>query len=411
VRGAGDVRAAAAALFIVTGVLYIGTDAWLVVPHKQAIITAIMLIPIIVGFARLRSRVPRKAEPADYDYSGLAFLADGMGRPCPRVYTVPRNGAAVRVRGTSRRPAIVLSPLSLLTWRQDPGAHSVQVSHEMGHVWARDLGRFYFLSTGVLVVLLETALITFAARSSFTQLVLAAAALALLSLRSFLRAREHAADFLAAQVLGASARDTLPDTDLDESRLPRLLRSHPSPAQRRAAFAKLEILYTGLRLPMFSFGYTSALSLQVATAAYRAVVVGSSRTTALQIMVVFWTVLVGWVFGRLLASGAIFASAKVRKSWFRSFLFGALACLLAMTPSGLTLAVALVYAILILIVARIMVPVTDGVFFLVADTEHMDGPAHTVTQAVLPALAWTGLIESYYFHVMWSLAGFVGRIL
>ena len=337
-----------------------------------------------------------------------------MKVPCPSVRIAARSDESVRLRGTITQPTILISPRSLLTWSRDSTAHAVQLSHEMGHVWAQDLGRSYFLSTGVLLLAAEVLPIAATSTAADLFLILAAAISALLSLRSFLQSREHAADFLAAQVLGASARDALPDADMVEDRLPRLLRAHPSPAQRRRAFGDPAILFSNMRLPMFSLGYSGMFALDMTTAVYRALIGGGSRTIPLQVMLVPSTLFVGVLLGGLLRMGAVLVTKEQIKSWLRAFLLGALTCLLILTVSQEPLPVKLSIAIVcygaLVIIARLMAPLPQVISVLFAKVEELYVFKHRLLQSVMPALAWAGFIEFYYFRGYSPLAHLLTRI-
>jgi hypothetical protein len=391
-RSSSVVRTTGAYLFILAGSLYIWVTS---TDRTTAGIAAVLQLSLISSIAGFRARVPRRAQPADYDSRALQFLAKSMRLPCPAVRVIDRDGQSVRLRGRTRQPTILLSPLSLLTWQRDPIVHSVQMAHEMGHLWARDLSRLYFLSTGVVLLTIEV--IPFAARnrSSDLLLILVAALGALLSLRSFLRAREIGADFLAAQVLGANARDVLPDTDVAEREHFHFWQAHPSPSYRRKAFDEPSMLYADLRLPFFAFGYSCALALDMLSAGYR-IGIGGGRTGALQVALFPTSVVVALVVGRLLACGAFLAPARQRKTWFRSFLVGALLCLSLLTHTVVSVTTA-VFLIGVLVAARLLAPLADVIFALIGQIERTYAWRHRFAQAIAPTAAWAALIESYYF--------------
>lgn len=408
IRGASVIPSSAAALSIFGIALFI----W--VSNRgglSATITIALQVPLILSIGKIQARVPRSAKLAEYDSRALAFLSQTMKVPQPSMRVAERSDESVRIRGTSAHPIIYISPRSLLAWKRDPTVHAVQLSHEMGHVWARDLGRYYFLSSGVLLLTLEVFPILPAVRTPGRILIATTTITALLSLRYFLRSREHAADLLAAQVLGASARDALPNTDVSEDRLPRLLRAHPSPRRRRQVFGHPELLFLDLKIPMFAFGYSSIFALDMTTAFYRTLVHGGTRTLPLQIVLLPATLLMAAVFGRLLAIGAALAPVKIIRSWFRGFFFGALTCLLVLTTPPGIFSVAFACVIVALILAKFIALLSQGVFWLFGKAgDDFDVSGNRIAQSVLPAVAWAGFVELYYFHWYAPIADFVTRI-
>jgi Zn-dependent protease with chaperone function len=408
IRGVSRMRAAGATAFILAALLCL----WVATPdHVTATTSSVTTICVIALSVKFRRGVPRQAERADYDSRALAVLAHAMRIRQPSVWVIQRNGESVRVRGSKRRPSIVLTPKSLLVWRKDRVAHSVQLAHEMGHIWAGDLTRHMFLLTGVLLMSADLTLVAMRTGGSFLVLTLVAAGTAFISLRSFLRAREIAADFVAAQLLGPTARDALPDIDTTEGLLPRWLRTHPTPKERRRAFSDVSMLHTGLRLPIFAFGYSSAFALDMATAAYRVAADSNSRTAPLQVMLAPFAITVGLVFGQLLASGAILSPSAVRKSWFRAFLLGPVAYLLIERRLHVSIATVLICVIAVSVAAKIAVPLSDGIFLIVADGERLASLKHVLAQSLMPMVLWAGLFDSYFFHLYSPLAHLIGRLL
>lgn len=404
VRAASTARAAGARWFIMAGLLYV----WIGASNRvwAAAIVGLQLT-MFSTVARWTTRVPRSAGRADYDDRALTLIARTMGVPVPTVQLARRNPESVRVRGSSLQPAILISPKSLLVWKHDPATHSVQLSHEMGHIWARDLTRARFLTIGVLFVAAEVFAITATRQHEYT-LVLLGIATALVSLRSFLRAREHAADFIAARILGSQARDQLATARAPEGRLPLLLRTHPTAEQRRRAFNEPSELFSGYRLPMFAVGFSCTFALDMGTAAYRTLT--ADGTWVLHILLVPWALALFPTLGGLVATSALLTDRRTIKSWMRSYLFGTLACLFALTGVDIASAVVVVYLGAALAIAWLIAPIPELLVAIARNPNNLVTPVHQISQAICPVAAWVTLLELYYFRALGPIVHLVARL-
>ncbi|MDQ1711002.1 MAG: Peptidase family [Frankiaceae bacterium] len=406
IRGASGVRAAGPTAFLAGGLLLIWLDTG---GGALSALRTGCLLQVVAVIARFRCRVPKRSEPADYDDRALRALAMYMRTPVPSVRVIPRQGASIRVRGTATKPAIVLSPLSLLGWKRDPRSHGVQLAHEMGHVWAGDLGRFYFLSTGVLFVAAFLLSAPWVLAPQLVRILLLGLAASSVSLRSFLRSREHAADFLAAQVLGESARDALPETELHETSLPALLQPHPTPAQRRRAFGDPDILFAGLRVPMFAFGCCTTFALVMVGLAVRRMT-GASTTTAFEVAVVAVAVVVLVTCGGMLAFATPLAPGHLLRSWLRWFLSGTGACALLSRQTVPSLRELVVVGVVVFGVAPVIQLLSVLLFLLPGDIEEIGSRRNRLLQGIAPALVWVGLLHVTRYGIAVKVANAIRNL-
>ncbi len=307
-----------------------------------------------------------------------------------------RSDTSVQVRGTSREPIILASPKTLLLWEQDATIHRVQLAHEMAHVQASDLQRLYFISTGTLLCTGEVLVLLALglepnAGTRLSVMFTAAIFLALLSLRAFLRSREHAADFVAAEVLGSTARDSIPLVELKEGWSPKLLRTHPTPVERKRAFDNPNILLTDLNLPLFALSYIGFLTHYITTTTEFTNAVFQSEDAMLYVLLPIFSCLVAAPLGRCLAEAGSLASAQRRCTWLASFLVGTLLFPLLADPSRIVDVATIVYLLLICILVPLLFRGGKGIngFMITKPTKRL-------AQTILLAAAWFALNIALY---------------
>ena len=346
--------------------------------------------------AKRRARVPRLVDEVTYNSRVLTELAQRMRVRKPSVKISRRSDTSVQVRGTPREPVILASPKTLLLWEQDATIHRVQLAHEMAHIQASDLQRLYFISTGTLLctgeilVLLALGLEPNAG-AKLSAIFTAAIFLALLSLRAFLRSREHAADFVAAEVLGSSARDSIPLVELKEGWSPKLFRTHPTPAERRRAFDNPNILFTDLSLPLFALSYIGFLTYYMTTTTAPTHAILQSKDFLLYVLLPMFAFLVSVPLGRFLTEAGSLAPARQRYNWLASFLFGTLLFPFLADPSRIVAVAAVLYLLLI----GILVPLLSwGAKYV--DGSMLTKPKKRLAQTVLLAAVWFGLNTALY---------------
>jgi len=287
------------------------------------LLLVVVQAPIIYTIARLRTRIPHRTRPTSYSNAAVDFLANTMSIPKPRVLIRPGRGPSPQVRGTARRPAIVLTEEGLATWRARPDLHGVQLSHEMGHLWFRDLIRFNLVSTALLAFSCELAVFTiWSSMSGPRRLALGLGVGGLfLCVRSLLRSREFAADFFAAQVLGSEARDILPENEVHRSSAARLLRSHPSPAERRAAFSDTDLLFADLRLTLAGLGASCVSIYMDMRSLTDHLGIFWIRHLLISGTVIALAILVGSLIGQMLTVGVLSPDLEI-SLWIQSFVTG-----------------------------------------------------------------------------------------
>jgi len=327
-----------------------------------------------------------------------------MAVKLPAVKKAQRTDESVRVRGPRHSPVILISPRSLTLWRRDYQIQAVQLAHEMGHIWARDLAKSRFLSVGVCVVAVQLLWIDSTSASPDPWLVLVGAVTALINLRSYLRSREHAADFIAARLLGAEARDALAETTTPEGWMPSLLRTHPSAEERRQAFNDPTALFLGLRLPLFAFGFNSAFALNMATAAYRVALNEKSRTLPVQVLLPAFALLAAGSIGVTLSAGIPLVKAPVAKGWMRSYLLGTLTCFVTIALPHVRWSLVLAAVLAIAFLAKIYSGLSQLVFLMLGKPENPGRGAYVFSQGVLAVGIWTIFVELVYFQTLQPIA-------
>jgi hypothetical protein len=264
----------------------------------------------------------------------------------------------------------------------------------MGHLWAKDLGRYYFRSTGI--VLFAVALLAYSNLKTSPGNFLVTALgcwVALASLQSYLRSREHAADFLAAQVLGAAARDALIESDAVDGNRRRLFRTHPTLEQRREAFGDPAALFTNLRLPMFAFGYLSVFAVDRAMASLHLIEPSLSLAAIFNAIALPASAVVGLVIGGVLAYGVLGDSVYVR-SWFRALFLGESTCLLLFQRHDADWKVILLSLAIVLALAKVCGGLAFAAFYVAGRRpERLGSIVHKSLQAIGGVTGWLTIAE------------------
>lgn len=363
---------------------------------RAGALTILGQLTIISTLAHFRARVPRKARPCDYDDKGLRILAYGMKTPLPKVMLLPSTQESVRVRGSRLKPVILISTATELLWRRDPGVHSVQLTHEMGHVWFGDVQKYYFRSTAALFLGSEL-LASIIVHPSNDKRVIAVATLASIAgLAAYLRSREHAADFLAAQVHGARIRDAFGDVpDTRRVWLP-FLRTHPTPKERRLAFSQPERLFVSLNVPMFGAGFLGTWMTDLSARVFLLLThTDSLSSSVIQLIFTLSALSLGIVTGGAVAFGISLDAGDV-KAWLRALLLGAASYILLQHHKGSNLVLLTIcYVLVAALTAKLAAGLGQLLFFLIAprDPDISGVRLYTAVQSLLPATAWILIAE------------------
>ena len=284
--------------------------------------------------ARRFARIPRRRDirEAPEHVPTLRRLSASMGVRPPRL-VVDRSTltSRVRLRGWGENMAIVVSRPAAVGWARSSAAREVHMAHELGHVYSKDLHLYYrarsvgTVSSVLLLVLADVIIRTgdsLLYREFVAKLVLLGIAI-FVSLRSYIRFREHVADVAALLVVDdlAAVRAELVNTP-EQSAAGRLIATHPSRSARLAKiFNPLLLMKTSL-WDFLSFGISVGL-LADAVAVFVAPIVNGAHIPWVQPAwtgVLISAALIGSVLSRTLVEQFVFHQSPGRATAARMLL-------------------------------------------------------------------------------------------
>lgn len=224
--------------------------------------TLLVLGAAYLGYRLLPTWQERRGRLVALD-PGLAALRDEVERVCvvsglPRAPTLRLDATDPRVHahvfGTARQPRLAVAGGLVVAQVLDPDGFQAVLRHELAHVANRDVGWTYYtvtvwwsflgLALAPVVAVLAFSDLRYVTRLGWRSAVLAM--LVLMARNAVLRAREAFADATAAEWgAGAHLDRVLAAGDGARQRRPRLLRRHPTAAERRQLLASPDGLFRG----------------------------------------------------------------------------------------------------------------------------------------------------------------------
>ncbi len=324
-----------------------------------------------------------------------------MGVRKPRVVSTRSDRPIVRVRGARDAPALVVSRQTSVIWRRSPQTHAVQLSHEMAHIWSGDLLRYYFRSTAILVLTVELAAYSLGNGAGDRRIIVVSTLAALLSLQSYLRSREHAADFMASQVLGPSARDELAGSSPPHGFQVRLFRTHPSVGARRSAFDDPAVLFHDARSSVFSLGFLSLFLLDMILRFERFQGIQTGHLPFV-LSAVGVGVLAGCVLGNLLTYGGMVESQTIR-SWYRGVLLGLFSYLVAAQQSPYNIRVVVAALLVAVLLAKVAAAASELLWLVVPDVEELGRSRSQFVHSIIPSIVWIAFVLVIHYGVLLRL--------
>jgi hypothetical protein len=240
----------------------------------------------------------------------------------PEVLVRSGSRVSAQVRGFAS-PAIVINAQTAHTWMKNEAVRRTQYAHEIGHVGMGDSLVYGVLSTGLLLATLNEFILISYAHLPVDWVFIATLALGWLSLRSYLRAREYAADRIALGVVGPHGEYVMQQAvEADRPSLP-LFGTHPQLQTRLAALKQpLKTPFVGM-LPVFAV--SGFMALLAAANGYRVLI---RFIPALSISIALWlslaaaSLVVGVVLSRPLGFAYAFLAGKTLIAWICSLLLG-----------------------------------------------------------------------------------------
>lgn len=324
-RSAANVRLLPAVLYVVLA----ACDVW-VVEHGGVSGLLSLLAQVVVAYwiARFRMRIPRSAVSWAKRYGPLPdFLQHDNIHPEAKI--VQGTRASARVRGSLTSPVVLVSNRTALIWQDNPSSRDVQWAHESAHIGMGDAYVYYMTSTAVALALLNQIIGNW--RSVSTEFVLAVMALiALVSLRSYCRTRELAADSIAAVILGDRPKEELAkSTILDANRMP-IARTHPSLSERLDVLEKPVAILNGATFFYFASGF---MAVSVAIALHRVLHEWDTGESSVFLSLVIISLVIGWLTSRHSAMASMFFSTRKWLALFFVLSIGELCAFVLHNPS------------------------------------------------------------------------------
>lgn len=243
----------------------------------QTIVSIVFNLAALQTLARFFARKPRMYTREVTEHAGAvrALSARFLLKPPKILVTRSRYLPPIGIRGWHGDVAVVITTKTFVRWNQSADTRQVNLTHELAHIWARDLRLYYWTRslsvTSALFLILLAGLFAWngdnaATLARFALKIFVLAGLTLLAGRAYLRFREHVADISASIAMDevGKFRAELIDTK-DQTVLGRIIGTHPSPAARRAALFNPMLLLKSQRWSFLLLGlatgfFTSTLT-------------------------------------------------------------------------------------------------------------------------------------------------------
>ena len=289
-RSAANIRLLPAVLYIALA----ACDIWEVENGGvSGLLSLLAAFVVAYWIVRFRMRVPRGAVSWSERYSQLPdFLKHDKIRAEAKIVSGTR--ASARVRGRLTSPVVLVSNRTARAWEDNSRARDVQWAHESAHIGMGDAYIYYLVSSVVALALLSQLMGNW--HSISNELILAAMAfIALVSVRSYCRVRELAADSMAAVILGDRPKEELAKSViLDANRIP-FARTHPSLSERLAVLEKPVAMLNGATFFYFASGF---MAVSVAIALHRVIHEWDIGESSVFISLAIISMVIGWLISR-----------------------------------------------------------------------------------------------------------------